>query len=348
MESFISSKDLLKRLDVKGFIAILLAAILLMGVGFTAAKKEVIIVCDGQETKVSTYAKTVGEVLESQDIEIIAEDKVIPGLDEKLEKNTTIVVEKAFEITLIDGDKEQNITTTEKTIRNLLKTLNIELAEEDRIEPAIDSNLLPGDKIKITRITSETLVEEHEIPFQTTIKHNDNMDHGKTKKIQDGETGIKEVQFKVTYEDGVEIEREIIEEKVIKEATNEIIEKGTARYLVTSRGSKPRKYKDVMIMEATAYTADYASTGKKPGDKYFGITASGTKARPGVVAVDPRVIPMGTKLYIESMDGTASYGNATAEDTGGAIKGKKIDLFFPTSQEVKQFGRRNVKVYILD
>ena len=348
MESFISSKDLLKRLDVKGFIAILLAAILLMGVGFTAAKKEVIIVCDGQETKVSTYAKTVGEVLESQDIEIIAEDKVIPGLDEKLEKNTTIVVEKAFEITLIDGDKEQNITTTEKTVINLLKTLNIELAEEDRIEPAIDSNLLPGDKIKITRITSETLVEEHEIPFQTTIKHNDNMDHGKTKKIKDGETGIKEVQFKVTYEDGVEIEREIIEEKVIKEATNEIIEKGTARYLVTSRGSKPRKYKDVMIMEATAYIADYASTGKKPGDKYFGITASGTKARPGVVAVDPRVIPMGTKLYIESMDGTASYGNATAEDTGGAIKGEKIDLFFPTSQEVKQFGRRNVKVYILD
>lgn len=72
------------------------------------------------------------------------------------------------------------------------------------------------------------------------------------------------------------------------------------------------------------------------------------KAGPGVVAVDPRVIPLGTRLYIASTDGTADYGYALPGDTGGAIKGNKIDLFFSTASQVRQFGRRNVTVYILD
>ena len=66
------------------------------------------------------------------------------------------------------------------------------------------------------------------------------------------------------------------------------------------------------------------------------------------MAVDPRVIPLGTRLYVQSLDGSSDYGFAVAEDTGGAIKGNKIDLFFETAEQVRQFGRRRVKVYILD
>ncbi|MDR1705832.1 MAG: G5 domain-containing protein [Clostridiales bacterium] len=94
-------------------------------------------------------------------------------------------------------------------------------------------------------------------------------------------------------------------------------------------------------MSATAYTADYASTGKRPGDKYFGITASGLKAQVGVVAVDPSVIPLWTKLYIEG------YGFAVAGDTGSSVKGNIIDLYFDSSSEVREFGRRKRMVYIL-
>ena len=104
---------------------------------------------------------------------------------------------------------------------------------------------------------------------------------------------------------------------------------------------------DIMVMEATAYDLSYQSTGKRPGDKAYGITASGMKAGPGVVAVDPKVIPLGTKLYIESMDSTKDYGYAVAGDTGGAIKGNRIDLFFFSSSDVRRFGRRNVRVKVL-
>lgn len=103
-----------------------------------------------------------------------------------------------------------------------------------------------------------------------------------------------------------------------------------------------------IVMKASAYDLSFESCGKRPGDKYYGITASGTKAKPGTVAVDPKVIPLGTKLYIESMDGTASYGVATAEDKGGAIKGNRIDLFYSNRSDALQFGRREVKVYIMD
>ncbi|MBR4030800.1 MAG: 3D domain-containing protein, partial [Clostridia bacterium] len=80
----------------------------------------------------------------------------------------------------------------------------------------------------------------------------------------------------------------------------------------------------------------------------YGITASGMRAQVGVVAVDRRVIPLGTKLYIEAVDGSWVYGNAIAGDTGGAIKGNRVDLFFDTTAECLQFGRRAARVYILD
>ena len=116
--------------------------------------------------------------------------------------------------------------------------------------------------------------------------------------------------------------------------------------VATSRGDV--SFREAIIMIASAYDLSYASTGKRPGDRGYGITASGTTARPGTVAVDPRVIPLGTRLYVESLDGTSDYGFAIAEDTGGAIKGHKIDLFFQSSSQAWSDGRRNVKIYILD
>jgi 3D (Asp-Asp-Asp) domain-containing protein/uncharacterized membrane protein YgcG len=110
-----------------------------------------------------------------------------------------------------------------------------------------------------------------------------------------------------------------------------------------------KKYTSVISVKCTAYTSSYEDTGKRPGDKYFGITASGMKAREGVVAVDPSVIPLGTKLYIDIIDESIpDYGFCVAGDTGGAIKGNKIDLYFDASQaELNQFGVRKAKVYIL-
>lgn len=102
------------------------------------------------------------------------------------------------------------------------------------------------------------------------------------------------------------------------------------------------KYSKVITVTATAYSADPNENGG------YTVTKIGTPLRHGVVAVDPSIIPLGSKLYIESMDGQASYGYAVAQDTGSAIKGNKIDVFIADKSQVYSFGKRQVKVYILD
>ena len=96
----------------------------------------------------------------------------------------------------------------------------------------------------------------------------------------------------------------------------------------------PSRYSRKIVMEATAYTTE------DPGCGLY--TARGNRLRKGLVAVDPRVIPLGTRLYI------VGYGPAVADDTGGAIKGNKIDLAYESRAEALQFGRRMVTVYIID
>lgn len=107
------------------------------------------------------------------------------------------------------------------------------------------------------------------------------------------------------------------------------------------------EYTDVLELEATAYCACYSCCGKYPSNKYYGITKTGTRAKVGTIAVDPKVIPLGTEVYIEGLGGAKNYGKGKAEDIGGAIKGNIIDLYFDTHAETIQWGRQQVKVYIL-
>ncbi|MFW5648323.1 MAG: ubiquitin-like domain-containing protein [Candidatus Alkaliphilus sp. MAG34] len=344
MESHLSRN---KFFDKKILIAAVAVVLLLAGAVFIKPRKTVMIKHDGQEIQVSTLANTVEDVLREQNITVGDDDKIIPKMNEQIEDGMEIVIHRAFKIRLVDGQIERSISTTETNVKNLISSLNIKLGEGDRIEPKLEEPIGKGQVVKITRVSREVAVETQELPFQTIFKNNSSLEKGKTKKVQKGEKGLKEIKFEVLYEDGIEVGREIIEENIVKDAVNEIIEKGTLALVATSRGDISR-YSKVLTMTATAYDLSFQSTGRRPGDKYYGITASGTKIRPGVAAVDPRVIPLGTKLYIESTDKTPDYGYATAEDKGSAIKGNKIDLYIEDARDVKKFGRRTVKVYVLE
>ncbi|WP_051569227.1 3D domain-containing protein [Alkaliphilus transvaalensis] len=344
MDSNLSNKVTLKG---KILIAVITLMFLISGITYMSLQKTVVIAYDGQEVEVKTLSNTVEAILKRQGIELEPEDKITPGLQDKITDGSRITVHRSFEIQLVDSGEERIIKTAESKVEDLLNSLEIQLEEQDMIQPALDTPLRKGEVITITRVMEEFLVEEHVIPFQSVIKYNDSLDYGTTKTVQEGKSGLKEVKFKLIYEDGIEVAREVVDEIIHENAANEIIEKGTLNFVVTSRGETAR-YRKAITMSASAYDAGYESTGKRPGDPYYGVTASGTQVRPGVVAVDPRVIPLGTKLYIESLDGMPSYGYAVAEDTGGAIRGNKIDLYFENRSDALRFGRRNVKVYILE
>ncbi|MFZ5353829.1 MAG: 3D domain-containing protein [Bacillota bacterium] len=308
---------------------------------YSAMKKDITISdIDGQKN-ISTFKSTVGEVLKENNIQLAPFDKVNEKMDAKLKDGTQINISRANMIIIKTNELSKFLFTTAKDVKAALMEAEMYIGELDRVEPSLETAIAGDTTIKVVRVSEEIFDETVEIPFVEQIVRNDKLDKGQSKLVQKGQKGQKQISTKITYEDGKEVDRQVIGEKILKQAVNRITEEGTRTTLVTSRGQTYTFVKS-MVMSATAYDATFESCGKHEDDPYYGITASGLRVRPGIVAVDPKVIPLGTWLYVEG------YGEALAADTGGAIKGNKIDLYFESPDDVRKFGRKKLKVYILD
>jgi len=296
---------------------------------------------------VKTLKSTVGEVLKEQNININDYDKVQPVQAEMLTDGMEVVIKRAVPVNITADGAEILIYTTAETVKEVLEQNNTVLNEKDMVNYSLTDQIFPNMKIEITRVTETIETVTHSIPFNTIKRPNYSMEKGQDRVVQEGSEGLGEKQYLVVMHDGKEVSRQLVGEKVLIEPKARIYEYGTIAVAKTSRGETFR-YKKVLDMIATAYDLSYESCGKLPGDKYYGIAATGMPVRRGVVAVDPRVIPYYSRLYIEAPDGSWVYGYAVAGDTGSAIKGNKIDLFMENATEVKNFGRRKAKVYILE
>lgn len=340
------SHKLSKVLKVK--ILLILAIAVTLSLGFLSYEEPTAITLhlDQDVEIVASKASTVREFLQEQGITIAKKGYINVSLDKELDNNMDIIIKSPKSYTISLAGSEWNIISTYDIVDEILTDSGVNFNKNDLAMPAMKSKVYPGDKISLYRVNEEVKVVKEKIPFENIIRKNPKLEIGTTKTIQEGREGVKEIETKTKFINGKFVKKEVLGEKIVSEAINNVVEKGTKKMVLPSRGGT--SYRSTMVMSSTAYDLSYASCGKRPGHRGYGITASGTKARPGAVAVDPRVIPLGTKLYIESLDNTKDYGFATAEDTGGAIKGKKIDLFFHSAKDVRNYGRRKVKVYILD
>lgn len=236
--------------------------------------------------------------------------------------------------------------TSCKTVKELLSDLKIKFDDDDIVIPDLDTELKSEGKISIIKVDVKVIEKEVEAPFKTIKKKNKELTHKQSRILVQGVNGKNKVKCKEYYAGDKLIKEEVIHVETIVKPIDQVFEEGTKDVFTNDRGDFTAR--KAIKMVATAYEAGPRSTGKRPGDKGYGITASGARAKRGTVAVDPRVIPLGTKLYIKSLTpGVPDYGFAIAQDTGGAIKGNKIDLFMDTVWECLQFGRRPVMVYIL-
>ena len=343
------------------WVALFATMTLLVTTGAVLLQMRAVTVFDGEtQVQLRTLKQTVGDVLEKQGIVLNEKDEVTPATGMKLRREDSIVIKRAFDLTLMNGTEAINIRTVDKPVSDVLAENGIVLGEMDVVSPALDSVVTAETQITITRIAQNAVTEYVEVPYETIEKPNSQLERGTRNVVQQGTSGQKEVVYNVITENGVETAKDWVGERIVTEPVSEIVEYGTKSPLrqaetlasrsgghtVASAGSF--SYSRALTCNASAYDLSYASCGKNPGDPGYGVTASGMKAAPGVVAVDPSVIPLGTRLYIASNDGSADYGYAVAGDTGGAIKGNRVDLFFSSHSQALQFGRRSVTVYILD
>lgn len=309
--------------------------------------KEIAITVDEEEQTLWTTKRTVAEVLEEAGVEVTEYDEVSPALTAKLDEQNQITVDKAYEFMLVDGGEEFKHWSTLTTIGDFLEKANIELDELDRVEGNLDSQITPGSVVEIVRVDKETTTVEEEEKFTIETKSDKSLLKGREKIVQQGEKGIVSRDYEIVKENGKEVSRTLIAEKTIKEPKKQIVSVGTkvvvadagnvSNTTVSRDDSAPTSGKEFYVT-ATAYTAGCNGC--------TGITATGInlKANPNlkVIAVDPRVIPLGSKVWVEG------YGYAIAGDTGGAIKGNKIDLHMATKAEAYQFGRRQVKIKVMN
>jgi 3D (Asp-Asp-Asp) domain-containing protein len=204
--------------------------------------------------------------------------------------------------------------------------------------PRLDGRLSTGESTDLQSLSIHTQLRTRREfwPQRTTVRFTSDMAPGTRKVVQRGQSGITVVTERVTLWSSVVVDRQLISRVVVRRAQPGLILAGPPRNLAEAMAvTGIRKLVAVYAMEATAYTAGSAQAVPT------GRTATGMLARYGVVAVDPRVIRLGSRLFIEG------YGAAIAADTGGSIRGNRIDLCMDSLRSAINFGRQPVKVYVL-
>lgn len=311
--------------------------------------KQVEVVVGDQTKKVWTTADTVKELLSENEIKVGEHDKVKPGLSEKVTGDMNVKIDTAFSLKLVNGGKEQKVWSTSTTVADFLKQQGITLKKSDRVEPSLDKIVKANDVVNVVRVEKVTDVVEETKDFTVISKKDSDLSKGNEKVVQEGKNGLVEKKFEVVKENGKEVSRKLVSEKVVKESQDKIINVGT-KVLVAqvSRGSSSSNSSATASAVPSGgrefYVSSTAYTASCNGCSGYTATGINLKSNPNVkvIAVDPSVIPLGTKVYVEG------YGYAVAADTGGAIKGNKIDVFFPSKSDAYRWGRKTIKVKILN
>jgi 3D (Asp-Asp-Asp) domain-containing protein len=278
----------------------------------------VIFTAQGSTTEQPTNATTVGAFLREHAISIGANDYVSPSLDTPLSDRMSIEYRPAVSVAIVAGKRRNTVISSAPNVAALLQSQNVRLGKYDSVTPALDAPVPPDGIVRINHFLTWQRVEHRTIAVPTIRRVNVALQPGVSKILSKGQVGMIDVLVAFTQAQSGSVKARVIGSRTVRKARPRIVDVGAA---------------DAMQMVATAYTPYCAGCS--------GITATGRPAGHGIVAVDPRVIPLGTRLYIPG------YGYAIAGDTGGAIVGYRIDLGYTSYRDAMQFGRRAVTVYRL-
>lgn len=234
-------------------------------------------------------------------------------------------------ISIFEGE-EYVCSTGASTVGDVLENMSVTV-EGDYVLRGNETDSISSDAvISIDKVTYGTVTEETAVPFETRYVDVQTIARGRTKVTTAGKNGVSTATFKVTYVNGVETERVLESQVVTTQPTTQVVTRGVGGTITI--GGKTYSYSHYIDCKTTVYTGG-------------GITASGLPATEQVIAVDPRVIPLGTKVYVS--DSYCYVGFRTAADTGGVIKGNFIDIYFDEDNpSLWGYGVRSARVYILD
>lgn len=284
---------------------------------------------DGQTYNTRTPAPTVGEAIQDLSnrlgLDLKETDEVNLDRKEAIVADAELNVQRAVPIKVKVDGKELDTYLAPRTVEEALKKLEVVLNEMDKVSLPLDQMIKADDQIQVVRVTEKIENVKSEIPYQIVAQPADFPVGLPDRIVNKGANGEHEQVVKVMFEDGKEVERLVLQQQVLRAPVNQVVSRGAQTTI--SRGGQTIQFKRAYLMRASAYSGG-------------GMTATGHDVHWGVIAVDPKVISLGTQLYVDG------YGEAVALDTGGAIKGNRVDLYMNSEEAAQSWGVRSVIVYV--
>ena len=300
---------------------------------------------DGKSQLVHLAKGTVAYALEKAGITLADDEISVPAPDSEITKDMVISIYKTKTVSVTADGKTKDVKLALANVYDALNFAGYEVDNDDILSTSHNEDVENINAVTIKRVTYKTESSKEKIAYDTVKKNSDDVELGETKVKTEGKDGEKIVTREVKYIDGEKTSDKVVAEKTIKKPVDKVVLVGTkgaatsggAGTFIDSNGATVA-YSKVLTGSGTAYTAP-AGAG----------TATGVRAYHGGVAVNPNIIPYGSKLYIVSTDGSFVYGYATAVDTGGALMAGTaiVDCYYNTYDECVNFGRRDVNVYVL-
>ncbi len=305
------------------FISIILICILTIGV--KASKSEVnyvtIVFPEGYETTVMTSNVKVSDILAENHTIVLPDETVYPDINSNIDLSKKITISKLTEEKVVISEQVESVSTEE----------------------------ILG---KYVTVTEKIVIEQVEIPYETITKDvSKEGSETKDKVLQEGVNGLKEIKYKVKYQDDVEIEKNVISETVIREPVNKIIQistkltsrsrSRTTENPTTIQASVEGMTPQVVKMNTSAYCACARCTGKTNG-----ITSSGARAKEWYTVAAGSGYPIGTVIYIPALANKPNGGWFVVEDRGGAISNNRIDIYMDSHSSAIIFGRKSLECYV--
>lgn len=340
-----SMKKILLFRSISIIVPILMTVLLLSQ---TAFAKNTYVITDGDRVFTYTTSETdprsvLGEAgLELDDDDTYTTQARIGSSEITVRRSQTIHINYC-------GEK-MTVTSHGETVEQLLNRLNMVVEPGDTVSQPVNADTYDGMYLRVEKVVREDQTYTCSIPHGVSYCYDSSLPQGMEEVVTPGMDGEMLCTATVTYVNSREVSRKVLSETVTRGAVDEVVAVGTG--LTSGKSSDadmPVITEDKIILpngEVLSYTG--TATGRATAYYNRGTTATGTTAQEGVVAVDPKFIPFGTRMFIITDDGEYVYGIATAEDAGDSnIVGSRIDLWMPTKWDCIQFGYRTCTIYFL-
>ncbi|GGG08146.1 hypothetical protein GCM10010912_60940 [Paenibacillus albidus] len=354
-------------LSLAGVVSIAIALLVLLYV-HGQSSKQIVLVIDGTVHTFETRDSLLSDVLTKEQISLQPNDEISAGLSDEIQDGDRVIITRARPLVLTADGKTRTLHTTEKTVGQAISKQGITLKGSDKVFPSLNTPVSANMEVKVVRINKQTVQRTQNLPFRVIKTADPSLTKGTVRVAQAGKPGVMIQHIEKIYQDGKLSSMRMIGKEVQKVTKDKIIAVGikpkpipkpvavvattTSKSTTTKTTAKSSKvsassnnvaskagvdfeYKKVIKnVSMTAYSSEEPGIGTR--------TASGTRVTEGrTIAVDPNVIPMGWWVYIEGL------GFRRAEDTGGAIKGNKVDIYYDSLSHARNFGRKSRTIYVI-